>query len=153
MTCHRLRDRLRARPDARESTADLAAHLDSCPDCARLAAFWQQACAELGRDPGDVQPPFAFAHRVVAHLPAAATAEEVLGRFAFRALPAAVLLALALAWVGLDQAPLPATQLLAEEPSAEELLTYSVLAPEGAPVPAVRAVPAGHVEGNVEAPR
>jgi hypothetical protein len=40
-------------------------------------------------------------------------------------------LALALAWVGLDQAPLPATSLLADDPGSEALLTYSVLAPEG----------------------
>jgi hypothetical protein len=143
MTCHRLRDRLLAR----ERAGDLAAHVDSCPDCARFAARWERVGEALGRQV-DVPPPAAFAHRVVAHLPAPlATPEALLGRFAFRALPAAVLLALVLAWVGLDQAPLPASGLLAEEPSAEELLTYSVLAPEGVPVPAVRPVK------NVEAPR
>ena len=142
MTCHQLRDRLLAK----ENTADLTAHVASCPDCARFAAFWEKVGEALGRK-GDVHPPAAFAHRVVANLPAPATAEDLLGRFAFRALPAALLLALVLAWVGLDQAPLPATGLLAEEPSAEELLTYSVLAPEAVPVPAVRAVK------NVEAPR
>lgn len=143
MSCHRLRNRRLARRNA----TDWTAHVESCPECSRFASRWEQARGALGRSPGDVEPPIAFAHRVVAHLPAPATAEEVLGRFAFRALPAAVLLALALAWVGLDQAPLPATGLLAEEPSAEELLTYSVLAPEGVPVPAIRAVQ------NVEAPR
>jgi hypothetical protein len=146
MTCHRLRDRLLAK----ESAADLTAHVDSCPDCARFAAFWEKVGEALGRQV-DVHPPVAFAHRVVARLPAPlATPEDLLGRFAFRALPAAVLLALVLAWVGLEQAPLPATGLLAEEPSAEELLTYSVLAPEGVPVPAV---PSVRAVKNVEAPR
>ena len=135
MTCHRLRDRL----VAKESTAHLAAHLESCPDCARFAAFWEKVREALGRKAVDVEPPFAFARRVVAKLPVAAAAQEVLGRFAFRALPAAVLLALLLVWAGLDQAPLPAASLLVEEPSAEELLTYSVLAP---PARAVRPVEA-----------
>jgi hypothetical protein len=76
----------------------------------------------------------------VARLPAVTAPEDLLGRLALRALPAAVVLALALAWVGLDQAPLPATSLLAEEPSPEALLTYSVLAPEKAPTSPARAV-------------
>jgi hypothetical protein len=144
MTCQRMRELLLA---GRDRSEELAAHFRSCPECARFAARWELARGTLGRDAADVPPPFAFARRVVAHLPVVAGVEEVLGRFAFRALPAAVLLALALAWAGLDQAPLPAASLLAEEPSAEELLTYSVLAPKPVPVAPVSTV------RNVEAPR
>jgi anti-sigma factor RsiW len=127
MSCKRLRDRLLS-GDAGE---EIARHCQSCPECARFAARWEKTRAALGHgvDPAGVDPHPAFARRVVARLPGSA---EVLGGLALRALPAAVVLALALAWVGLDQAPLPATSLLADDPGSEALLTYSVLAPADA---------------------
>ena len=138
MTCQRRRDLLLAKADP----ADLAAHFDSCPECARFAARWEGARRALGQRaaPVDFAPSPAFSRRVAAQLSAPSAPSDILGRLALRALPAAVVLALALAWVGLDQAPLPATSLLAEEPSPEALLTYSVLAPESAPASPVRAV-------------
>jgi anti-sigma factor RsiW len=151
MTCQRRRDLLLAKADP----ADLAAHFESCPECARFAARWEGARRALGEraHPVDVAPPPAFARRIVAQLSAPAAPEDILGRLALRMLPAAVVLALALAWVGLDQAPLPATSLLAEEPSPEALLTYSVLAPESAPAYPVRAVRAFRAMKTVGAPR
>jgi anti-sigma factor RsiW len=126
MTCHRLRDRLLAG----EVGEEIARHLAACPECARFAARWEAARGELRNraHPAAPEPPPAFARRVVARLPGSA---EVLGGLALRALPAAVVLALALAWVGLDQAPLPAASVLVDDPGPEALLTYSVLAPEG----------------------
>jgi anti-sigma factor RsiW len=126
MSCKRLRDRLLSG----EAGEEIARHFQSCPECARFAARWEGTRAALGHgvDPVEVVPHPAFACRVVARLPGSA---EVLGGLALRALPAAVVLALALAWAGLDQAPLPATSLLADDPGSEAFLTYSVLAPEG----------------------
>jgi anti-sigma factor RsiW len=125
MNCKTLRYLLltRALPEGDE---EAARHLETCPKCAKIAARWERAREALARRV-EAAPPPAFARRVVAHLPGPA---EILGRLALRALPAAVVLALALAWVGLDQAPLPATSLLAGDPGPEALLTYSVLAPE-----------------------
>ncbi len=128
MTCKTLRARLLAGDPLRKDE-EAARHLASCPGCARVAARWEAAREALGRRV-EVAPHPAFARRVVAHLPGPT---EVLGRLALRALPAAIVLALALAWVGLDQAPLPATTLLAGDPGPEELLTYTVLAPGPAP--------------------
>lgn len=128
MTCETLRAQLLAGTPVQKD-GEIARHLATCPACARIAARWEAAREALGRRV-DVAPPPAFARRVVANLPGPA---EVMGRLALRALPAAIVLALALAWVGLDQAPLPATTLLAGDPGPEAILTYTVLAPGPAP--------------------
>ena len=128
MSCARLRDRLLRG----ESDRQIDLHLADCPECARFAARVRVARAALGRraHPADLAPHPAFARRVVARLPGSA---EVMGRLALRALPAALVLALALAWVGLDQAPLPAATLLSDEPTSAALLTWSAFAPAPAP--------------------
>ncbi|HTQ78370.1 MAG TPA: hypothetical protein VMM92_00125 [Thermoanaerobaculia bacterium] len=128
MSCQALRDRL-----LRGETGEpIDRHLATCPECAGFAARWQAARGLFG-ERVEVPPPPFFAQRVIARLPGST---EVIGRLALRVLPAALALALAIAWVGLEQAPLPASGLLAEEPSAESLLTYSVLVPaQGAAPP------------------
>jgi len=125
MSCNAVRNRLlRGLPG--ESGDEVARHLAECPECAQFAARWELAREALRRraHPGDPAPSPGFARRVTALRPGST---EVLGRWALRALPAALVLALALAWVGLDQTPYPSTALLAEEPSPEVLFTYSVL--------------------------
>jgi anti-sigma factor RsiW len=118
MSCDAVRDRLLRG----ESGEEVARHLAACPECARFAARWEGARAALGRRI-EILPPSGFARRVTARRPGST---EELGRWALRALPAALVLALALAWVGLDQTPYPSTTLLAEEPSPDVLFTYSV---------------------------
>jgi hypothetical protein len=109
-------------------------HLASCPDCAAFARrleLARQALAGPGLAPA-IEPDSYFPARVLARI---ARPSELIGWAAFRALPAALGLALALAWLGLS-APSsspptpPASPLLDEPPSSEQLLAWSSLSPE-----------------------
>ncbi len=119
--------------------AAVATHLAACPECAAFARRLQLVRQELARPlaaaPGelaqDIEPDAGFAARVLAR---AARPAELMGWAAFRALPAALGLALALAglgWLGLPQtAAAPQSPLLDEPPSSDQLLTWSSLSPE-----------------------
>jgi hypothetical protein len=127
---------------------EAARHLSECPACSRFARRLELARTALGRDrlqePAGLadyagvtagmprlalEPDGAFADRVVLRL---ARPADVLGWAAFRALPAAVGLALALAILGLTTSA-PPVSLLADVPSTDQLLTWSSLAPDEAP--------------------
>lgn len=147
--CRRVRERLYAPATAKDAPAGtpagiagtpaaggpLAAHLGSCPECAAFARRLQLARQELGRPQSAVEPDPYFPVRVLARI---ARPAELIGWAAFRALPAALGLALALAWLGLSQAPVPpplpppaaASPLLDEPPSSDQLLAWSSLSPE-----------------------
>jgi hypothetical protein len=125
MDCASVREAL-LRGRLSEQDAGVAAHLEACAPCARIARRIAAVRERLRAPAVPVEPDPGFPLRVVARLP---QPMEVLGWAALRALPAALLLALALAWVGLSQPPSPAN-LLAGEPSADLLLTYGTLAPE-----------------------
>ena len=124
MDCGSVRDRI----IQGERDAAVDSHLEACADCALFArqiaaireAFRREPAIRIEPDPG-------FALRVVARLPRPA---EVLGWAALRALPAALALALALAWVGLSQPP-SAASLMTEEPTPEMLLSTGVFGTEG----------------------
>jgi hypothetical protein len=115
-------------------TADgTARHLASCPDCAAFARRLELARQALARPlPAPaIEPDPHFPARVLARI---ARPAELIGWAAFRALPAALGLALALAWLGLSTAapppPGPPSPLLDEPPSSEQLLAWSSLSPE-----------------------
>ncbi|HLX06929.1 MAG TPA: hypothetical protein VKY89_03605 [Thermoanaerobaculia bacterium] len=141
--CRRCREWLCAPAAAAGATADtpLAAHLASCPECAVFAHRLELARQELGRPLSAIEPDPNFSARVLARI---ARPAEVLGWAAFRALPAALGLAFALACLGLSLPALaPASPaapaavaaavpspLLDEPPSSEQLLAWSSLSPE-----------------------
>ena len=109
-------------------------HLASCPDCAAFARRLELARQALaGRQSPAIEPDPYFPARVLARI---ARPSELIGWAAFRALPAALGLALALAWLGLSApsppppTPPPASPLLDEPPSSEQLLAWSSLSPE-----------------------
>jgi|SRR5579864_2938310 len=111
----------------------VAGHLASCADCAafarRLELVRQALAPPLAEPPIELDP--RFPARVLARVRRPA---ELIGWAAFRALPAALGLALALAGVGLLGLPAAATAppspLLDEPPSSDQLLTWSSLSPE-----------------------
>jgi hypothetical protein len=149
--CRRLREQLLCEPAApaghraaiadvapgahAADTADIAArHLASCPDCAAFARRLELARQALAgpRPSPAIEPDPYFPARVLARI---ARPSELIGWAAFRALPAALGLALALAWLGLStpssSSPTPpASPLLDEPPSSEQLLAWSSLSPE-----------------------
>ena len=150
-TCRRVRDQL-CQPAAAGSASGVTGHLASCPDCAAFARRLELAREALRRPPGapampenpenpvnpanpenpeNLEPDPYFAVRVLARV---ARPADLLGWAAFRTLPAALGLALALAglgWLGLPAATAaPASPLLDEPPSSDQLLTWSSLSPE-----------------------
>ena len=141
--CRRLREQLLCEPAAPAGhgvpaapaalTGDgVSRHLASCPDCAAFARRLELARQALAgpRSAPAIEPDPYFPARVLARI---ARPAELIGWAAFRALPAALGLALALAWLGLS-APAPSapppSPLLAEPPSSEQLLAWSSLSPE-----------------------
>jgi hypothetical protein len=122
MDCRMVRDRILRE----EQEAVVSGHLAACPDCSLFAQRLATARRLLRAPKVPVEPDPSFALRVVARLPRPA---ELMGWAALRALPAALLLALALAWVGLSEPPSP-SNLLSAEPSSDLLLTYGMLAAE-----------------------
>jgi hypothetical protein len=130
MGCTEIRDRLTRQVRG----AEIASHLASCSACARFAARLAEARALLARE-GAILPRAGFARRVVARLP---TSAQVLGWAALRALPAAIVLALALGALGVVQMPSAESSLLNDDASPEVLLTYAAMPGEGgAPAPQV----------------
>jgi hypothetical protein len=146
--CRRLREQLLCGPAAPAGhgapaptaltalTGDGAArHLASCPDCAAFARRLELARQALAgpRSAPAIEPDPYFPARVLARI---ARPSELIGWAAFRALPAALGLALALAWLGLSSPSSsppptpPASPLLDEPPSSEQLLAWSSLSPE-----------------------
>jgi anti-sigma factor RsiW len=128
--CRRIRDQL---CDGAGSASTVAAHLASCADCAAFAHRLELARQAL-RSPlaaPAIEPDPHFPARVLARV---ARPADLLGWAAFRALPAALGLALALAGLGLLGLPpagaAPASALLDEPPSSDQLLTWSSLSPE-----------------------
>jgi hypothetical protein len=120
----------------------IAGHLAECPSCAVFARRLQLAREALGRPLSALAPDPRFPARVVARIERPA---ELLGWSAFRALPAAVGLALALAglgWLAPGTPPQPASPdspgssdsqisvQLDETPSSDQLLAWSSLSPE-----------------------
>jgi anti-sigma factor RsiW len=133
--CSEIQDQLTRRSAA---TAELEAHLGSCPACSRYAARLAHARAILAREGAAVPDP-GFSRRVVARIPGSA---QLLGWAALRALPAAIAIALAIGAFGLFQTPTPESSLL-KDASSEALFAYAALpsdagaqsaAPEPAPV-------------------
>jgi hypothetical protein len=110
-----------------------ARHLDACADCAAFARRLELARQALARplSAPAIEPDPHFPARVMARI---ARPAELIGWAAFRALPAALGLALALAWLGLSTQASPAaatpSPLLGEPPSSEQLLAWSSLSPE-----------------------
>lgn len=149
--CRRVREQLcEPGAGAADGMADgVAGHLASCADCAAFARRLELVRRALGRplavsdrggdgggedrgmDRGAIEPDPLFPARVLARI---ARPAELIGWAAFRALPAALGLALALAGVGLlglpGAAAAPASPLLDEPPSSDQLLTWSSLSPE-----------------------
>jgi hypothetical protein len=135
--CRRLREQLCEPPAAPAGHGAPAAgwasrHLESCPDCAAFARRLELARQALAgpRSAPAIEPDPYFPARVLARI---ARPAELIGWAAFRALPAALGLALALAWLGLSAPAPPAappSPLLAEPPSSEQLLAWSSLSPE-----------------------
>jgi len=138
--CRGCREWLCAPAAAAGATGDapLAAHLASCPECAGFARRLELARQELGRPLSTLEPDPNFSARVLARI---ARPAEVIGWAAFRALPAALGLAFALACLGLSLpalapaapaalAPAVPSPLLDEPPSSEQLLAWSSLSPE-----------------------
>jgi len=125
-----VRDRLMRSEHDGEATA----HLDACPECAAFARRLELARETLRRPAASadaMEPGASFALRVVERLPKPA---ELLGWAALRALPAAVVLVLALLWIGVSQPPSPEYKdLLSESASPDLVLTYAALAPEAGP--------------------
>jgi len=125
-----VRDRLtRSEPDG-----DTAAHLETCPECAAFARRLELARETLRQPAASadaMEPGASFALRVIERLP---KPTELLGWAALRALPAAVVLVLALLWIGVSQPPSPEYKdLLSESASPDLVLTYAALAPEAGP--------------------
>jgi hypothetical protein len=136
LDCRRVRERLfAAEPrEAQEGMAAVADHLAACAACAALARRLALARRALARPLAEFEPDAQFPARVLARIERPA---ELLGWAAFRALPAALGLALALAgfgWLGPPAPPpapaVPATLLLDEAPSSDQLLAWSALSPE-----------------------
>ncbi len=146
--CRRLREQLLCEPAAARAAAghgatiaeftdvaDVAArHLAVCPECAAFARRLELARQALAgpRPAPAIEPDPYFPARVLARI---ARPSELIGWAAFRALPAALGLALALAWLGLSMpasppAAPPPSPLLDEPPSSEQLLAWSSLSPE-----------------------
>jgi hypothetical protein len=134
-TCRRARQRL----CAGGSDAESRLHMESCASCADFAHRLDLARRVLGlplSPPWAVQPDPGFSARVVALIERPA---ELLGWAAFRAMPAALGLALALAWLGFtsQQPPTPApaptptlAQLEEPSPSTDQLIAWSAGSPE-----------------------
>lgn len=120
MDCGTVRDRL----VRGERDAAMDSHQEACGSCAVFARRLEAAREAFRQPAAWIEPDPGFASRVAARLPRPA---EVLGWAALRALPAALVLALALAWLGLSQPP-SADFLLTEDPSLDLLLTYDTLA-------------------------
>jgi len=132
MNCSELRDRLmsgahagagagaNAGPDA---GGLLAEHLAGCPSCSRFAARLAAVRGALRDRPEGPRPDAGFSLRVRARLP---RGSELLGWAALRALPAALALVLALAWMSSSEPPSVET-LLSAEPSPDLLLTTGAL--------------------------
>ncbi|HVT61479.1 MAG TPA: hypothetical protein VHR45_24165 [Thermoanaerobaculia bacterium] len=146
MSCRQIRDQLLEISDALErrrgrtwlARTEIDAHLAACRGCADFArrlslarqALTQPASAESERALlASLASDTGFALRVLARISRPA---EVLGWAAYRALPAALALALALAWLGLSQ-PVPPSSLVLDEPSSDQLLAWSVPAAEDLP--------------------
>jgi anti-sigma factor RsiW len=136
--CSEIRDLVTGRSGeaAAPRVEEVAGHLGSCPACARYAARLGEARAILARE-CEVAPGPGFARRVVARLPSSA---QVLGWAALRALPAAIVLALAISAFGLLQTPSAENSLLNDEATPEVLFTYAAQPPDAgaqvlAPVP------------------
>ena len=142
-TCRRVRERLCAsggengRADSAASrAAEARRHLESCAACAAFAHRLDLARQTLGfslSPPWALQPDPGFSARVLALIERPA---ELLGWAAFRALPAALGLAFALAWLGFTSqtpavASTPAPTLLEEpSPSTDQLIAWSAGSPE-----------------------
>jgi anti-sigma factor RsiW len=138
LDCRRVRERLCEAGPAGLSS-HLAGHLAECPACAAFARRLQLARQALGRPLSALEPDPLFQARVVARIERPA---ELIGWAAFRALPAAVGLALALAGIGWlapgtppQAAPpdSPDSQVslqVDEPPSSDQLLAWSSLSPE-----------------------
>ena len=128
--CRTVRDRLMRS----EHDGEAAAHLGSCPECAAFARRLALAREVLRRPAASadaMEPGPSFALRVVERLPKPA---ELLGWAALRALPAAVVLVLALLWIGVSQPSSPEFKdLLSESANPDVVLTYAALAPEAGP--------------------
>jgi hypothetical protein len=136
--CRRVRDLLCAQgpvpPGARRAAALPRAVADHLADCAACTAFARrlQLARQALREPlPEVEPDAEFPARVLARI---ARPAELLGWAAFRALPAALGLALVLAWLGLAgpvAAPVsPPSPLLDGPPSSDQLLAWASLSPE-----------------------
>lgn len=124
MDCQTLRNQLLA-GDA--GSAAEAEHLAACEPCADFSRRLEAVRRHLrAPSPAAIAPPPGFATRVVARLP---RSPEVLGWAALRALPAALLLALVLAWMSWVEPP-SMDVLLSSEPSPDLLLTMGTLSPE-----------------------
>ncbi len=141
--CRRIRRQLCATPPAAaRRAAELRGHLESCPACAAFERRLAAARRELGRPllPGRaLEPDAGFPARLMARLGRPA---DVLGWAAFRALPAALGLALALAWLGFSASSVggPSTgqtpaALAADDanPSPDQLMAFSAAPPEVLP--------------------
>jgi len=131
MDCRTVRDRLMRS----EGDGEAAAHLEACPECAafvRRLALAREVLRQPAASPDAMEPDASFSLRVVQWLPRPA---EVLGWAALRALPAAVVLVLALLWIGVSQPPSSPElrDLLADSPRPDVVLTYAALAPEAGP--------------------
>jgi hypothetical protein len=109
----------------------VAEHLAGCAGCAAFARRLQLARQALRGPVAEVEPDADFPARVLARI---ARPSELLGWAAFRALPAALGLALVLAWLGLAgpaAAPAaPPSPLLDGPPSSDQLLAWASLSPE-----------------------
>jgi hypothetical protein len=141
--CRQVRERLceRGAATGTASRAD-SDHLLSCPRCAAFArrlTLARQLLAPAEPLSPAILPDAGFAARVLSRI---ARPSDLLGWAAFRALPAAVGLALALAWFGFTlpaaapspaaaPPPPPASELLGETaPSADQLIAWSAASPE-----------------------
>jgi hypothetical protein len=137
--CRRVRERL-CEASPRE-LRDAAEHLAGCAACSAFARRLDLARQELARPQSSVEPDPYFPARVVARIERPA---ELIGWAAFRALPAALGLALVLAgtagWLGLaggagwSGAPPPPTPpgaaVLDGPPSSDQLLAWASQSPE-----------------------
>jgi anti-sigma factor RsiW len=135
--CRRVRTRL-----CEGEHRQVAAHLAACPACAAFASrldLARQALAAPLSPPWAVRPDANFSARVAARIE---RPSELLGWAAFRALPAALGLAMALALLGFSSSSSPAPavvasaappQLLLEEPSADQLVAWASAPAEAVP--------------------
>lgn len=127
MDCDSLRRSLlgaRSAPDA-----EVRRHLDECADCARFAARLGEVRGALARRRLPATPDADFATRVLDRLPRQGAA-ETFAWAALRVLPAALVLALGLAWYGLHSAA-PGHGLA--DAGVETAFAYATLAPEMLP--------------------